>query len=119
MQLLFESSEEGLGMGLGVLPGCVRRLRARRVPHMGWNQVGPLQRDPLFDGITPLSAYFANSYVAEPADESDVIAWTEYDGDRFASAIRRNRTWGVQFHPEKSGQSGVQLIRNFLNHARA
>jgi glutamine amidotransferase len=119
MQLLFESSEEGLGMGLGVLPGGVRRLRARRVPHMGWNEVGPLQRDPLFDGITPMFAYFANSYVAEPADQNDVIAWTEYDGDTFASAIRRDRTWGVQFHPEKSGQSGVQLIRNFLNHARA
>ena len=86
---------------------------------MGWNEVGPLQRDPLFDGITPMFAYFANSYVAEPADQNDVIAWTEYDGDTFASAIRRDRTWGVQFHPEKSGQSGVQLIRNFLNHARA
>ncbi len=119
MQLLFDSSEEGLGMGLGVMHGHVRRLRARRVPHMGWNRVGPALPDPLFDGVGALTAYFANSYVAEPANPGDVIAWTEYEGQQFASAIRRDRTWGVQFHPEKSGPFGVQLIRNFLTHARA
>ncbi|MEX2281455.1 MAG: imidazole glycerol phosphate synthase subunit HisH [Gemmatimonadota bacterium] len=119
MQLLFDSSDEGLGMGLGVMRGHVRRLRSRRVPHMGWNQVEPVRADPLFDGITRMSAYFANSFVAEPANPGDVIAWTEYEGQQFASAIRRDRAWGVQFHPEKSGQTGVQLIRNFLTSARA
>jgi glutamine amidotransferase len=114
MQLLFESSEEGLGPGLGALRGHVRRLRARRVPHIGWNRVEPIQPDPLFAGIGPLSAYYANSYVAEPADTRDVVAWTEYEGSRFPAVIRHGRTWGVQFHPEKSGAAGVQLIRNFL-----
>ncbi len=114
MQLLFESSEEGMGPGLGALRGHVRKLQARRVPHIGWNRVEPIQPDPLFVGIGPLSAYYANSYVAEPADARDVIAWTEYEGARFPAVIRRARTWGVQFHPEKSGAAGVQLIRNFL-----
>jgi imidazole glycerol-phosphate synthase subunit HisH len=114
MQLLFDTSEEGAGTGLGVMRGHVRRLQTRRVPHMGWNQVGPVVPDPLFDQIGPMTAYFANSYVVEPANPADVIAWTEYEGDHFPSAIRRDRTWGVQFHPEKSGAPGVQLIRNFL-----
>ena len=114
MQLLFESSEEGLGLGVGALAGHVRRIQARRVPHMGWNQVEPTGSDPLFEGLGPLAAYYANSYVADPADADTIIAWTEYEGTRFPAAIRYARTWGVQFHPEKSGAAGVQLVHNFL-----
>lgn len=171
MQLLLEASEEGPGAGLGVVPGRVRRLRARRVPHMGWNAVEPVARaaavgrdgvdssapgsvrsgppgpgagapgpvapdthgsgpggtaaggavggrvDPLFGDSSPLVAYYAHSFVAEPADAARVIAWTEYDGERFPAAVRAANAWGVQFHPEKSGGAGVRLIRNFLREA--
>ena len=117
MQLLFESSEEGQGAGLGVLRGTVRKLHARRLPHMGWNEVTMVD-DPLFARLDNLIAYYANSYVAQPADESEVIAWTQYGSERFPAAIRRDRIWGVQFHPEKSGAPGLRLIHNFLAQVR-
>jgi glutamine amidotransferase len=113
MQLLFETSEEGLGAGLGVLSGHVRRVRASRLPHMGWNQV-IMADDPLFAGIDDMLAYYANSYVAQPTDETEVIGWTQYGTDRFPAAVRRGNVWGVQFHPEKSGAPGLRLIHNFL-----
>lgn len=117
MQLLFERSEEGEGTGIGLLPGRVRRLRTPVVPQMGWNDVetGP---DPLFAAEAPLIAYYANSFVCEPADPSHVIAWSEYEGDRFAAAVRAARTWGVQFHPEKSSRPGLALIERFLESVR-
>lgn len=117
MQLLFDGSEEGPGMGLGVLPGNVRRLHARRVPHMGWNRVDPIGPDPLFNGTGETLVYYANSYVAEPEDDACVIAYTEYAGRRFVAAVRHKRTWGVQFHPEKSDATGLRIVRNFLRQA--
>jgi glutamine amidotransferase len=117
MQLLFDSSEEGFGLGLGAVRGHVRRLRARRVPHMGWNLVVPSGADALFDGLPSMPAYYANSFIAEPINLDEVVAWTEYDGQRFAAAVHSDRTWGVQFHPEKSGPMGLQLIGNFLAQA--
>lgn len=113
MQLLFESSEEGEGVGIAAFRGNVRRLHARRTPHMGWNDV-TVGDDPLFSGMKPFLAYYANSYAAEPADPSSVIAWSDYEGQRFPAAVRRDKTWGVQFHPEKSDVAGLQVIRNFL-----
>lgn len=113
MQLLFETSEEGTGAGLGALAGHVRKLNGRRLPHMGWNEVMMVD-DPLFTGIDRLVAYYANSYVAAPVDESEVIAWTQYGSERFPAAVRRDHVWGVQFHPEKSGAPGLRLIGNFL-----
>jgi imidazole glycerol-phosphate synthase subunit HisH len=113
MQLLFEGSEEGMGRGLGVMSGGVRRLQARRLPHMGWNDV-IMMDDPLFAGLDDLLVYYANTYAVAPADESDVIAWTTYGNDRFPAAVRRDNVWGVQFHPEKSGVAGLRLIHNFL-----
>jgi glutamine amidotransferase len=113
MQLLFEQSEEGLGPGLSVLNGHVRRLFAPRLPHIGWNQV-IMMDDPLFHGLSDLVAYYANGFAAAPTDETEVIAWTQYSTDRFPAAVRRGRVWGVQFHPEKSGPAGLRLIRNFL-----
>lgn len=117
MQLLFEASEEDLGEGLGLLSGRVRRLRARRVPQMGWNSV-ETTGDPLFAGLEELLVYYANSFVPEPADPEAAIAWTTCGEDRFPAAVRRGRTWGVQFHPEKSAEAGLRLLRNFLNEAR-
>ncbi|HSJ10144.1 MAG TPA: imidazole glycerol phosphate synthase subunit HisH [Longimicrobiales bacterium] len=113
MQLLFDASEEGAGAGLGALPGHVRRLHARRLPHMGWNDIDMVD-DPLFTGIDSMLGYYANSFAVVPEDESDVIAWTQYGGERFPAAVRRDNVWGVQFHPEKSGATGLRLLNNFL-----
>jgi imidazole glycerol-phosphate synthase subunit HisH len=113
MQLLFDSSEEGPGTGLSALNGSIRRLTGRRVPHMGWNDVEMID-DPLFAGMSQFVAYYANSYVVAPEDESEVIGWSRYGGDRFPAAVRRDNIWGVQFHPEKSGAAGLQLLGNFV-----
>lgn len=117
MQLLFERSEEGEGEGLGVMAGEVRRLKAPVVPHMGWNDVIPQRGDPLLGGIPSLVVYFAHSYVACPLDPAAVVAETEYRTVRFPSIVRVGRTWGVQFHPEKSSASGLRLLENFLQEA--
>ncbi len=118
MQLLFRESEEGRGEGVGLVPGRVRRLRAPRVPHMGWNDVAT-EGDPLFRGTSDLVAYYANSFVCEPAEgaEDVAIAWSEYAGERFVAGVRQGRTWGVQFHPEKSSRPGLRIIGNFLEEA--
>jgi glutamine amidotransferase len=108
MQLLFDASEEGEGAGLGVVPGRVRRLRAQRVPQIGWNTVETM------DEALPEMAYFANSYVCEPEDESVVVAYTTHERDRFASAVTVASAIGVQFHPEKSSEPGVRFVRDFV-----
>jgi imidazole glycerol-phosphate synthase subunit HisH len=113
MQLLFESSEEGPGEGIGIFNGQVKRLRAGRVPHMGWNGVIPGD-DPIFDDLPTPLVYYANSYVASPESDAEVIAWTEYGSERFPAAVRSGSTWGVQFHPEKSGEGGLRLLSNFI-----
>jgi len=117
MQLLFESSEEGPGQGIGRIPGTVRLLRSAVVPQMGWNDV-TASGDPLFRDSGDLVAYFANSYVCAPRDPACVVATAEYGGDRFPAAVRVERTWGVQFHPEKSSAPGLRLLRSFLDQAR-
>jgi glutamine amidotransferase len=112
MQLLFERSAESPGDGVGALSGAVDRLKAPRVPHMGWNEVDAMD-DQLFEGVPPRSMfYFANSYVCKPI-ESVGVAETIY-GERFVSAVRRGAVCGVQFHPEKSGEPGLKVIRNFV-----
>jgi glutamine amidotransferase len=119
MQLLFESSEESPGNGLGFLAGQVRRLRAPRVPQMGWNDVQPLAEDGRFDPLFGSDGegavvYYANTFVAQPAAGERVIGHTVYAGDRFAAAVRKGNTWGVQFHPEKSAAAGLRMIGRFL-----
>jgi glutamine amidotransferase len=118
MQLLFDDSEEASGQGIGLVPGKVRLLDARIVPQMGWNDV-ETGSDALFDGVTDLVAYFANSYECVPETPQDAIAWSEYDGIRSAAGIRRANTWGVQFHPEKSSDPGRRIVANFVGLARA
>lgn len=120
MQLLFAASDESPGSGLGFIAGDVRRLRAGRLPHMGWNDVevpGGADADPLFAGTADLVTYYANSYAARPEDPDNVIGWTTYETDRFAAAVRRKRAWGVQFHPEKSASAGLRVVANFLAEA--
>lgn len=116
MQLFFDRSEESEGRGIGLIAGGVSRLPGRVVPQMGWNDV-ETSHDPLFRDAGPLVAYYANSYVCEPEDPSVTVAWSEYEDRRFAAAVRRGRTWGVQFHPEKSSGPGRRIVANFVHEA--
>jgi imidazole glycerol-phosphate synthase subunit HisH len=105
MQLLFDSSEEGAGQGLGFFGGGVRRLATRRVPHMGWNRIE-------WQGAAEpalRSAYFAHGYAADAA-ASHTVATAQHEGRTFAAAVAHARTLGVQFHPEKSGVEGVRWL---------
>lgn len=113
MQLLFDDSEEGEGKGLGVIPGRVTRLAAKRIPQIGWNALEDAH-DPAFEAAPLATAYYANSYVCRPRDEARVIAWTTHEGDRFAAAVRAGNTVGVQFHPEKSSMPGVRFLHELL-----
>jgi glutamine amidotransferase len=109
MQLMFDDSEEGPGSGLGIIPGHVRRLRARRIPQIGWNEIESL------DEALPDVAYFANSYVCEPDSDDCIVAYTTHEHDRFVSAVTVANAVGVQFHPEKSSQDGVRFVRDFIH----
>ena len=117
MQLLFDRSDEGPGEGIGLIPGIVRRLDARRVPHIGWNSLDEVD-DPLFVRAPLVMAYFANSFVCRPAVVDNVTAWTTHESDRFPATVRRGRTVGVQFHPEKSSGAGVRFIHAFLDEVK-
>ena len=117
LQALFEDSEEAPGVaGLGILPGTVRRFRGdMRVPHMGWNEVAPCLPRGLPSPFGPLEArphvYFAHSYYAPLAPST--AASCEYGGLEFSAAISQENVFAVQFHPEKSGETGQTILRNF------
>lgn len=114
MQLLLDSSEEGTGHGLGIISGNVRRLHASRVPQIGWNTI---EESESSSEATLDMAYYANSYVCDPADARCVTAWTSYESDRFPAAVRAGpmgNVVGVQFHPEKSSSDGVRYLRTLL-----
>ena len=113
MQLLFDASEESEGEGLGVIPGRVTRLRAERIPQIGWNSIDEAH-DRLFDRAPLSTAYYANSFVCRPDDAGVAIAWSTHEGDRFPAAVRAGNVVGMQFHPEKSSAAGVRLLRGFL-----
>lgn len=119
MQMLFEeSSEFGKTPGLGLLRGGVRRFDGDlRVPHVGWNQVTQCEQHPLFKGIPDRSFfYFVHSYFCEPIRSQVVIGETDY-GASYASVVAHDNICGVQFHPEKSQASGLQLLGNFAKRA--
>jgi len=116
MQLLADHHAEGEVDGLGLFPGSVRRIpHGPKIPHMGWNLATPLHADlPIFAGIAPDAYfYFVHSYYVEPRDAQGVAAFTDY-GSPFCSVIVTERVWGTQFHPEKSGVPGLQLLKNFV-----
>jgi glutamine amidotransferase len=117
LQLLFERSEEGDVGCLGLLPGRVGRLSgARRLPHMGWNDVEPVRSHPLCAGL-PSPCYFAHTYAVREAPDDAVLATTATEGGPFASLVCRERVAGVQFHPERSSAAGAGLCRAVLDWA--
>lgn len=116
-QLLFDGSEEGGGQGLGLLAGQVTRIRADRLPQIGWNEIEDVE-DPVLAQSGLKMAYYANSFVGRPDQPATVVAWSRYENDRFPAAVRVGRTLGVQFHPEKSSAPGVSMIQAFLEASR-
>ncbi len=121
LQILFEGSEESIGVaGLGLLKGKVRRIQASglKVPHMGWNSLtikSPRQPLDLFQGLSEKPyVYFVHSYHAVPQDSSIVTATTEY-GSELTAAVAKGNIQATQFHPEKSGDVGLAILKNFIN----
>jgi len=116
LQLLFDTSEEDGAAMLGLVPGVVSAIPgAPRLPHIGWNQFETVRAHPLVRGlVSGTAAYFVHSYAGAPLDPSVVVAETEHGG-RFPSVIASGRLMGVQFHPERSGDDGLRLLRNFLS----
>lgn len=132
LQMLFDTSEEGEVKGFGIVPGRVRRFNTGtdgkgsagpgsgyegerlKVPHMGWNQVHQSEGHPLWEGIAQDSRfYFVHSYYVETENRADAAAYTLYPF-AFTCAVARDNIFAVQFHPEKSQESGLMLLRNFV-----
>jgi len=121
MQLLYDGSEEAPGSrGLGFLPGTIQRLRTDLpLPHVGWNAVSFTARaaqDPLMAGVAgerPRYFYHVHSYAMLDSEGEAVLGRCTYDSS-FASIVGRENVWGIQFHPEKSQEDGLRLLRNFV-----
>jgi glutamine amidotransferase len=123
MQMLLSSSEEaeregqGDARGLDLIPGRnVRFTGDVKVPHMGWNELDVVRDHPLVEGVDGEHAYFVHSYYAAPESEGHVVAETDY-GTRFPSIVANDagNVFGTQFHPEKSGETGLRILRNFVD----
>lgn len=115
LQLLFTESEEmGRHVGLDVLPGRVRRFPdGERIPQIGWNQIHIERESPLLEGIPDGSFYyFVHSFYVAPQDPNDCLATTDYGID-YTSIAGRDNVFGIQFHPEKSQDLGLRILRNF------
>ena len=118
LQLLFESSAEDGASCLGVLKGRVERLRTgEKLPHVGWNTIELIRPHPLLAGMDGAAMYFTHSFVGVPADPSVVAAQTVH-GTAFASVLTAGRAIAVQFHPERSGTTGLELLERFVVGAR-
>ena len=117
LQLLMNISEEGLVDCLGVLPGTVKRLPENlKVPHMGWNSISLSRSHPVFHGVPQNSYfYFVHSYYAVPEDQSVVLGSSNY-GVEFCSVAAEKALIATQFHPEKSGHTGLKLYDNFMRY---
>ncbi len=141
MQLLFDSSEEGKESGLSIIKGLVKLFKPQipachteqigkagrpnpksqhgapaghiKIPHMGWNNISVAKTHGIFNGL-PASPkmYFVHSYYCEPADKNDILATTQYGSD-FCSAVARDNIFALQFHPEKSSDNGLKILKNF------
>ena len=121
-QLLFDrSTEQGIHNGLGIIPGEVVKFKSAsgiRIPHMGWNSLRTTGRSILYKNIPDGSyMYFVHSYYCRPAEKSIVTAWTKYDVN-FAASIEKKYIFGTQFHPEKSGSTGLKVLKNFVEYTK-
>lgn len=115
MQLLFDRGEEGRSCeGLGLVSGSVRRIQTNlKLPHIGWNSLSFQNSSPLFRGLDDGTyVYFVHSFCGCAACEEDVIARTQY-GPSVVAAVSHSGVYGCQFHPEKSGEAGLQILKNF------
>lgn len=116
-QVLFAAGvEHGIrAAGVGVLPGVVERLTSRRLPHMGWNTVAAASGSALFAGLADERFYFVHSYGVHdaPWPVGARVSWCEHGGDRFVAAVEYGALSSTQFHPEKSGDAGARLLRNW------
>ncbi|MCR4717496.1 MAG: imidazole glycerol phosphate synthase subunit HisH [Lachnospiraceae bacterium] len=122
LQLLFESSDESPGVdGLGILKGSIKHIPPKeglKIPHMGWNSLEIKDDQPLFKGVDNGSyVYFVHSYYLDAADKNDVAATTNYSVEIDAS-VRRDNIFACQFHPEKSGEVGLKILKNFIDIGR-
>jgi imidazole glycerol-phosphate synthase subunit HisH len=114
LQWLFEGSTEASGVaGLGAIRGCCERFpETHKVPHVGWNTIEPASQSQLLAGLSAQTfVYYTHSYRAPLVNET--VGVTDYAG-QFSGAVERGNLFGVQFHPEKSGEAGLQVLRNFL-----
>lgn len=119
LQLLFEESEESPGVkGLGIFKGKIKKFSSDmglKIPHIGWNSLEIKQKDTLFKNVPENSyVYFVHSYYLHAEDENDVATVTNYGID-FHSAVGKNNVFATQFHPEKSGDVGLQILKNFAS----
>lgn len=124
MQVMFERGlEHGLDTpGIGEWPGVVEKLQAKVLPHMGWNTVELPAGSKLFDGLDPDTRfYFVHSYAARKWElvtdgrtEAPLVTYSQQEDDRFVAAVENGPLWATQFHPEKSGDAGAQLLENWL-----
>lgn len=118
MQVLFDRSDEDDAACLGLIPGRVARLEgAPRLPHIGWNDLDLRRGTDLFDGLDDPIVYFVHSYAPVPDDPETVTA-TSRHGSTFTAAVRRNGVEGVQFHPERSGPTGLRILSRFVQRCR-
>ena len=122
LQVLFDGSEESPGAkGLGLIHGMVKKIQAPglKVPHMGWNSIKvrePREKTDLFRGLSDKPyVYFVHSYHAVPDDPSVITATTEY-GEQLTASVAKGALQATQFHPEKSGDVGLAILRNFIEH---
>lgn len=123
LQILFESSEEGVEPGLGVIAGKVRRFRSEpglTIPHMGWNQLQFTQQDlPLWQNLpSDPWVYFVHSYYVDPVDGEVRSAIVTHGSQNVTAAIAKDNLIAVQFHPEKSSSTGLQMLSNFVSLVR-
>lgn len=114
LQALFEESEESPGIkGLGIFKGKVKRFKTSlKVPQIGWNSIKMEKNDEMIHGLDNKFFYFVHSYYVAPEDKSIILTTTDYSG-RFVSGICKDKIWAFQFHPEKSGKDGLEILRRF------
>lgn len=121
MQALFSNSEEGIKSGLGLIPGTVQSLKSVfednskvKIPHIGWEGVFPAEK-----GLADNQAryYFTHSYHCVPEENAAIYSYFQMENKKFVAGIKQNKVWGVQFHPEKSHQYGLNFFKEFLDNA--